>query len=179
MLNMRWIICWAILFYGIVILILIIYSIRIYKRVTELESLKNSSLESLNSALSRRYDVIEGIINYSNGLLSDENGFVVKLLQAKLLPINEKVSVEKELIEKLKRVLSEIYEIEEINNSKELTKLRLLLAKSEKIINEITVSLNDLIREENSIICGLPNSIISKIFGFKKQELYEIEFVTR
>ena len=169
----------AILFYGIVILGLIVYSIRIYQKVSELESLKKSSLESLNSALNRRYDVIEGLVNYSNGLLSDENGFVVKLLQAKLLPINEKVNVEKELIEKLKKVLDEIYSIEEINNSKELTKLRLLLAKSEKIINEITISLNDLIREENAIASGFPSGIVAKTFGLKKQEEFYIEFVTR
>ena len=170
---------WGLCVLGIVILLIIFYFVKTYKRLSELKSLKNSSLESLDVALNRRYDVMEELINYSRGLLSDENEIVIKLLQAKLLPVDEKIIIENELIDTLKKVLNEISYIEEINNSKELTKLRLLLAKSEKIINEITVSLNDLIREMNDVIKGFPSGIISKILGYKEQNLFEASFVTR
>ena len=122
---------------------------------------------------------MEELINYSGDFLEDENSAIITLLQAKLVPLKDRFEIEKKLFVELKKIMAIISEIPEINNTKELTNIRLKLAKVEKNINEVIVTLNDLTREYNDSIKSIPQNIVAILCGFKELKTYTVEYITR
>ena len=150
-----------------------------YKEINEQSEIVSECTNSLAEALEGRYRVMENMINFSREFLDDENRFVVKLVQAKLVPINERYIVEKELVSELKRLMATISDTPELKQVKDYDALRISLAKSEKIIFEQKNDLNRLAKQYNDLISSFPASIIAILGGFKKKIGFETAFVTR
>lgn len=160
---------------------LIYFSINVLREIEDANTLRKESVGALEAAFMMRYDVIEKLIQYANctGKLQDENRFIIKLLEAKLIPTLERVEVEKELVGELKNLLYFIEEVPELRGRKELTDYRLALAKAEKNIYDAKTFLNDKTREYNHLLETFPKSIIAKIKKYNPYPYYETEFVTR
>ena len=150
-----------------------------YKEIKEQSIIIDECINSLSEALEGRYEVMEELINFSRGFLDDENRFVVKLVQAKLVPTNERQYVEKELVAELKRLLVIIGETPALKQDQEYNSLRIDLAKAEKIIFEHKNDLNRLTKEYNTLIKVFPANIVAALGGFKAKNGFNIEFVTR
>ena len=169
---------WVIL--GILLIAVIVYfAIRVYREIEEAETLSIEAVGNLEAALRMRYEVIEKLINYSSGRIKDENRFIIKLLEAKLIPTMERATVEKELVCDLKDLLLMIDEIPDLKCKKELTDYRLALAKAEKNIYDAKSFLNDKIRDYNRLLNTFPKNIVGTIGKFKVKDYYDIDFVTR
>jgi len=165
---------------GIIFLIAIIgFFSKKYKELNEQSDIINECANSLSEALEGRYQVMEELINFSRGFLDDENRYVVKLVQAKLVPINERYFVEKELVTELKRLLLVIGDRPELKQDRDYDHLRIALAKAEKIIFEQKNDLNRLTKEYNELISSFPTNIVAIFGGFKKKSGFNSEFVTR
>lgn len=165
---------------GIVILIGIIYfSLKIYNDIQDAESLREQTVGALEGALSMRYDVMQKLIDYSNGRIQDENKFIIKLLQAKLIPTLERVNVEIELVNDLKDLIYKIEEIPDLRARKEFSDYKLALTKAEKNIFDAKSYLNEKTRDYNRLLNSFPRNIIAKLGGFKEKGYYDVDFVTR
>jgi LemA protein len=161
------------------VIIIANFIIRTYADFIELKTLRDSCFGSLEGALIQRYNAMEEIINYSKGYIDDENRFIVKLLQIKMLPINQKLEVEKDLVSELKVLINEACDIPELASSKEFTELRIKLAKSEKAIYEALNVINTRSKDYNLKITDFPRSIVAKLAKVSKMPCYKIDFVTR
>ncbi len=155
------------------------YIIRTYSEILELKTLRNSCLESLEGALIQRYNAMEELINFAKPYINDENRFIVKLLQIKMLPINQKLEVEKDLVSELKVLINEACDIPELASSQEFTDLRIKLAKSEKAIYEALNIINTRSKDYNLRISDFPRSVVAKLAKVSKMPCYKIDFVTR
>lgn len=155
------------------------YAIRTYREIQDAALLRRESVGALEAALMMRYTVVEKLINYSSGRIKDENRFIIKLLEARLIPTLERVQVEKELVGDLKELLYMIDGIPDLKCKKELTDYRLELAKAEKNIYDAKSYLNEKTREYNKLLDTFPKNFIGKIAKFDFEEFYEIDFVTR
>lgn len=166
--------------FGIILIAVVAYlSVKTYKDIKAAELLREESVGNLESALMMRYEVIEKLINYSTGRIKDENQFIIKLLEARLIPTLERMQVERELVGQLKNLLYLIDGIPDLKCKKELTDYRLALAKAEKNIYDAKTFLNDKTREYNRLLDTFPKNIIGIIGKFKVKDFYEIDFVTR
>lgn len=168
----------------IIIILAIIFCVikyikRSYKELIELREMRNQCLENLERALGQRYDVMEEMIEFSSGFIDGENEFVAKLLQVKLVPTSERLSLEKELVTELNKLIFKINEVPQLKNDQDFTALRLKLAKAEKAISEAKASLNERSKGYNDLISGFPRNIIAKVCKFKKFQVYEVEYITR
>ena len=168
------------IFIGIIFLtaIIILFSKK-YKEIHEQSEIIDECVNSLDEALEGRYIVMDEMINFSRGFLEDENRFVIKLVQAKLVPIKERYMVEKELVSELKRLMLIIGDTPELKQDKDYNSLRIDLAKSEKIIFEQKNDLNRLTKEYNDLISSFPASLVAVFGGFKKRMGFNTDFVTR
>lgn len=147
----------------IFIIAIVVYLARKYKEISEQSEIITECTKSLNEALEGRYDAMEDMINYSRDYLEDENRFVVKLVQAKLMSVGEKSLVEKELISELKKLMRIIGEQPELNNGREYDTIRFNLAKSEKKIFEQESDLNRLTDEYNNLISSFPIRFVAML----------------
>lgn len=168
-----------VIFVIILIALVAFFSVKTYKEIKEAEVLREESVGNLEAALMMRYEVVEKLINYSSGRIKDENRFIIKLLEARLIPTLERMKVERELVGNLKDLLFMIEGIPDLKCKKELTDYRLSLAKAEKNIYDAKTFLNDKTREYNRLIENFPKNIIGKFGKFRVKEYYEIDFVTR
>ena len=82
----------------LIIIIIVNFIIRTYNDIAELKELRTSAFDNLGFSLNKRYNDIEDILNFCKQYITDENRFVVKLLQIKLLPVEQKLEVENDLI---------------------------------------------------------------------------------
>jgi len=169
----------GLLIIAILVAIFAYFAVRTYKELVELRNLRFSMVSSLEKALINRYNIMENLIVYSKGFITDENRFVVKLLQARLVPLEERAQIERELIEELRTLLEMINEIPQLKNDKDFTTLRLQLAKAEKIIYEAEDAFNTRTYEYDKAIQSFPKSIIALLAGFKPLNAFEVDFVTR
>lgn len=166
--------------FGIILIAVVAFlSVRTYKDIKESEMLREESVGNLESALMMRYEVMEKLIHYSSGRIQDENRFIIKLLEARLIPTTERMQVEKELVASLKDLLYLIDNIPDLKCKKELTDYRLALAKAEKNIYDAKTFLNEKTRDYNRLLETFPKNLIGMIGKFKVKEFYEIDFVTR
>lgn len=166
--------------FGIILIIIIaIFAVKTYREIEDAEVMREETIGALESALMLRYQVIENLINYSSGRLKDENRFIIKLLEAKLIPTVERMQVERELVGELKNLLFLIDEIPDLKGKKELTDYRLALAKAEKNIYDAKSYLNEKTRDYNRLLNTFPKNVVGKIGKFNEKEFYEIDFVTR
>ena len=155
------------------------FAIMTYREIQDAILLRNESVGNLEAAMMMRYEVIEKLINYSSGRIKDENRFIIKLLEARLIPTLERMKVEKELVGDLKDLLLMIESIPDLKCKKELTDYRLALAKAEKNIYDAKSYLNEKTRDYNRLLDTFPKNIVA-IFGkYSPKEYYEIDFVTR
>lgn len=172
--NKMWII------FGIILIAVVaFFSVKTYKEIKEAEILREESVGNLEAALMMRYEVVEKLINYSSGRIKDENRFIIKLLEARLIPTLERMKVERELVGNLKDLLFMIDGIPDLKCKKELTDYRLSLAKAEKNIYDAKTFLNEKTRDYNRLIENFPKNIIGKFGKFRVKDYYEIDFVTR
>ena len=166
--------------FGIILIATVAYfSVKTYKEIKDAELLRAETVGNLEGALMMRYEVIEKLINYSSGRIKDENRFIIKLLEARLIPTLERIQVEKELVGNLKDLLFMIDGIPDLKCKKELTDYRLALAKAEKNIYDAKTFLNEKTRDYNRLLETFPKNIIAKFGKFQVKDYYEIDFVTR
>ncbi len=169
---------------GIIILIFIViifiaYILSSCKELKELKQMRNSCLDNLCRALELRYNVMQDMIDFSKGYVEDENRFVAKLLQIKLVSPIERVALDADVVKDLKNLIFEIGNVPALCDSQKFKDLRCQLAKAEKAIFEAKNSLNERSNEFNELINRFPKNIASRICGFKKVSTYEIKFISR
>ena len=166
--------------FGIILIAVIaVLSVKTYREIEDAAMVREESVGNLEAALMMRYQVVEKLINYASGRIKDENRFIIKLLEARLIPTLERVNVEKELVIDLKDLLLKIDGIPDLKCKKELTDYRLALAKAEKNIYDAKTFLNEKTRDYNRLLNSFPKNIVGKFGKFQMKDFYEIDFVTR
>ncbi len=169
----------AFLIVAILIAIFASFAIKTYKELEELRELRKSTVMGLEKALTNRYNIMENLIVFSKGYIEDQNRFVVKLLQARLVPVEERFTIEKELVEELRSLLSMISEIPPLKADRDYTTLRLQLAKAEKIIFEEEEAFNERTLEYDKAVTSFPKNIVATLAGFKPSPIFKINYLTR
>ena len=164
---------------AILIAVFATFAVKTYKELEELKELRKSTILGLDKALTNRYNIMENLIVFSKGYIEDQNRFVVKLLQARLVPLEERVTIEKELVEELRSLLSMISEIPPLKADRDYTTLRLQLAKAEKIIFEEEEAFNERTIEYDKAVTSFPKNVIAILAGYKSAPTFEVNYLTR
>lgn len=155
------------------------YSFRKYKDIKEQSLIIDECVNSLEEALEARYKCMEDLIDFSGDYLEDESRFVVKLVQARLLPVEEKLMVEEEFVSELQKLLLYIADVPELYDTQEYESIMVRLSKAEKIIFEECMNLNRLASAYNKNISKIPTNIIAKLGGFKERCGFDTEYVVK
>jgi LemA protein len=167
------------LIFAILIAIFAYFAIKTYKELVELRELRRAATTGMDKALINRYNIMENLIVFSKGFIEDQNRFVVKLLQVRLVPIEESAPIEREFSDELGTLLAMISEIPQLKADKDFTTLRLQLAKAEKIIHEEEEAFNERTLEYDKAVSSFPKKIIAILAGFKPVSTFEVKYLTR
>ena len=162
----------------VLIIVIVLAVVKSRREIKEAVVLKEDTFNNLGKTLSMRYAVMQEMLELSEGYISDENKYIVKLLQVKLVPIHERFMVEAELIETLKELIFDIEKVQEIKQSRQFFNLIKKLEKAEKNINEANTYLNEKINDYNKLLIKFPNNIVAKFMKCKIEDNIDMEYIT-
>jgi len=162
----------------VLIIVIVLAFIKSYKELKEAVTLKEDTYNNLGKTLSMRYSVMQDMMELSEGYISDENKYIVKLLQVKLVPLHERFIVETELMETLRELIFDIEKVPEIKQSRQFYQLLQKLEKAEKNIKEANTYLNEKIDEYNKLLIKFPNNITAKFLKYKIEDNIDMDYIT-
>jgi len=164
----------------LVVGILIIWAIATYNSLVKLRNRAKEAWADIEVQLKRRYNLIPNLVETVKGYASHEKELFEKVTQARAKAISaqgieEKGKAEAELTRTLKTLFAVAENYPQLRASENFAKLQDELTDTEDKIQAARRFYNANVRDLNTKIESFPASIIAKLFGFKKMELFEIE----
>ncbi len=170
-------------FLGIILFVLI-WIMSMYNGLVRLRQHCRESFSGIDTELKRRYDLIPNLVETVKGYAKHERETLEAVVEARGRAVastgspQAQAQDENMLVGALRNmfVLAEGYP--ELKASAHFLGLQRQLGNTEDRIQAARRFYNANVRDMNTRIEVVPSSLIAKIFGFQKQEFFEVENVT-
>ena len=163
----------------VILWILVIYVIAKYNSIISLKNTRENAFSDIDVQLKQRFDLIPNLVETVRGYANHEKEALIWVVEARnkyttATSTSDKIEADNMLQSSLKSIfaLSESYPDLKANQNflqlqAELSDIENKIAASRRFFNSST-------REFNTSIEMFPGNIIANIFGFKKEEFFEI-----
>ena len=165
---------------GIVVALLIIYSISLYNKFINLETGIWNAIGDIDVQLKRRSDLIPNLIETVKGYANFESSTLEKVIQARNQYVSagsfaDKTTADNALSGALKQLfaLSESYPDLKANTG--FLDLQNQHKELEDVIQNARRFYNASVRDYTILAKSFPSNIIAGVFGFGKKEFFQIE----
>lgn len=166
----------------ITLLIISIWGVSIYNGLIVLKNRVVEAFSDINVQLKRRHNLIPNLINTVKGYASHESNLFERVTQARTSAIdnsgaslNQKVQAENGLTTALKSLFAVVENYPELKANQNFLALQEELSDTENKIMSARRFYNTNVKDFNTRQEVFPSSLISKIFSFKKANLFEID----
>ena len=165
----------------VVVLIPVFWIIVTYNNLVKLRQCCLNAWSQIDTELKRRYDLIPNLVDTVKGYAKYESGVLQNVTEARAKavastgsPASQAVD-ENNLIVSLRQLFGVVEKYPDLKASQHFLKLQSELVNTEDRIQASRRFYNGNIRDINTMIQSFPSNIIAGLFGFKSQELFEIE----
>ena len=163
----------------IIIGILIIIALIIFYQYNQIIKLKikvQQSKSGIDVYCQQRFDLIPNLIETVKGYMNHEKGLLENLAQLRTDYNNTKgIKIGEELNKKLNSLIVSVENYPELKASEQFLNLQKNLEKMESQLQAARRIYNIDVTNYNIKINIIPFNIIAKLFGFKDEELFEVE----
>ena len=168
----------ALIVIGVVAVLLIGTCVSSYNKMVDMSESVDSKLSDIDTQLQRRADLIPNLVNTVKGYTDHENAVLEKITDARksLLGANtieEKAEANEQLTTALRSLTVIVENYPELKSSQNFINLQDELAGTENRIATSRKDYNDAVKEYNSYIKKIPNSIIAGIFNFDEKDYFK------
>ena len=166
---------------GGLILVVLIWVIGTYNALVRLANSCKESWAGIDTELKRRYDLIPRLVETVRGYMAHEQNVLQKVVEARSLAVastgspGSQARDETVLIAALKRLLVVVESYPDLKANENFLALQRELVNTEDRIQAARRLYNSNVRDVNNRIEVVPSNLIAGLFGFKKQEFFEIE----
>lgn len=168
---------------GTVILLVVGYGIIAFNRLVRASNLVNEAWSGIDVQLKRRHDLVPNLVQTVQEYASHEDKIFEKVARARSESMNvyaprAKGEAENALSAQIKSLfaVAEAYpQVKAVTNFLDLQKN---LTEIEDQIQYARRYYNGTVRDYNILRETFPNSILSRMFGFERDEFFEIEYAT-
>ena len=174
-----------IVFTAIVFVVIILTWIIIaYNRFVKLRNRIDESFSTMDVYLKKRWDLVPNLIETVKGYMKHENSTLKEIVKLRKgdydeMSEDEKIKNNSKLSSSLGKLFALAEDYPELKSSENFKELNKQLEKIEDDIANSRKYYNGTVREYNDLTQIIPNNIIAKIFGFKKQRMFGIEETER
>ena len=171
----------AIIILALVILIPLIWFIATYNILVRLRNFCRESWSGIDTELKRRYDLIPNLVQTVKGYASHERATLESVVEARNRAVashgtpSEQAKDENALVGSLKSLFALVENYPDLKASQHFLKLQQELANTEDRIQAARRFYNANVRDLNTRIEVVPSNIVAGLFGFQKEEYFEIE----
>lgn len=163
-----------------ILVVVILWAIVSYNGFVTLVNRTKEAWADIDVQLKRRYDLIPNLVNTVKGYATHESSVFEKVTQARAQAMQagtpgEKGAAENNLAGALKSVfaISEAYP--ELKANQNFLGLQAELSDTENKIQASRRFYNGNVRDLNTSIESFPGNVIAKLFGFAKQEFFQLD----
>ncbi len=160
--------------------VFVLWVVFTYNRFVALRNRVREAFSDIDVQLKRRYDLIPNLVNTVKGYAAHEKGVFEKVTEARTRAMgatgmHDKAVAENMLTGALKSLFAVSEAYPDLKASANFVELQRELRDTEDKVQASRRFYNTNIMALNTMIESFPPSVIAKMFGFKKEEFFELE----
>lgn len=164
----------------IIVAIVIIGGIVIYNKLVRLKNTVKSSWSDIDVQLKKRFDLVPNLVETVKGYASHEKSVFEKVTQARSMAMQastpaEMAKAENMLRDTLKSLFAVAEAYPELKANTNFLQLQSQLQELENNIEYARRYYNAVVRDYNILIESFPSNLIASQFGFKEEQLFQLE----
>lgn len=164
----------------IIIAVLVFAVIAIYNKLVRLRNTVKSSWSDIDVQCKKRYDLVPNLVETVKGYASHEKAVFEKVTQARSMAMQasspaEMAKAENMLRDTLKSLFAVAEAYPELKANANFLQLQSQLQELENNIESARRYYNAVVRDYNILIESFPSNLIASQFGFKQEELFQLE----
>lgn len=162
---------------GTIIAIIIIWLLANYNKLIKLRNKVKQSESGIDVYLNQRFDLIPNLVECVKAYTNHEKSVLENITQmrAKYLQGNKELKEAANLNNSINGILAIAENYPELKASEQFLNLQKSLTKMESQLQAARRLYNNEVTSYNTKIETIPTNIVAGIFGFKPQELFQIE----
>ena len=160
--------------------VLVIWLIGAYNLLVVRRNRVKESWSDIEVQLKRRYDLIPNLVNAVRGYAVHEKGVFEEVTKARAMAIGAKTpdehgKAENMLTGALKNLFAVAEAYPQLRASENFRELQMELSDTENKIQAARRFYNSTVLELNTSVEQFPTNLIAGMFGFKKEEFFDLE----
>lgn len=165
---------------GGIVAIVLVWFVAIYNGFVRLVNRTKEAWADIDVQLKRRYDLIPNLVETVKGYASHEKETLERVIQARnqamsAQTVHEKEAADNMMTSALKSIFALAEAYPQLRAVESFTKLQEELSDTENKIQAARRFYNGNVRDLNTKIEMFPYNILAGMFGFQKQEFFELE----
>ncbi len=163
-----------------VVVLLAIFVIVVYNRLIAMRNQVREGWSGIDVQLKRRYNLIPNMMETVKGYAKQESSVLENVTKARAMAINAKTpaehgKAENMLTESLKSLFAVAEAYPDLKSNQNFLDLQHELSMTEDKIQSARRFYNGTVRDYNTKLEVFPNNLLAGMFGFKKEEFFQIE----
>jgi LemA protein len=154
-----------------------------YNKLIRLKNRIQNAWAQINVELKRRYDLIPNLVNTVKGYMKYEKETLEAVIQArntciKASGVSEQGAAENQLSGALRQLFALMENYPDLKSNQNVLNMQEELTNTENRIAFSRQFYNDIVLRFNESIMMFPGNIVASIFGFRKQDYFEVDMNT-
>ena len=163
----------------VVIVLLVVWCISIYNNLVKLRNNRENAFANIDVQLKQRHDLVPQLVGAVKGYADHEKDVFMRVTEARSAAmsatnIDDKIQAENALTSALSRLKVSLEAYPELKANQNFLQLQNELADIENKLAAVRRFFNSTTRELNNAVQTFPSNIFAGMFGFKKEQMFEI-----
>ena len=162
-----------------VVVILVVWGISLYNNLVKLRNNRENAFANIDVQLKQRHDLVPQLVATVNGYAEHEKTVFQRVTEARAAAmgatsINDKVEAENMLTSALAGLKVSLEAYPELKANENFLQLQGEISDIENKLAAVRRFFNSATRELNNAVQTFPSNLFAKMFGFKKEPMFEV-----
>ena len=168
---------------GIIILVIVvllaIWCVSLYNNLVKLRNNRENAFANIDVQLKQRHDLVPQLVATVKGYATHEREVLKRVTEARTAAmgattINDKINAENALTSALAGLKVSLEAYPDLKANQNFMQLQNEIADLENKLAAVRRFFNSATRELNNAVETFPSNIFAKMFGFKKEPMFEV-----
>lgn len=168
---------------GIIILVIVvllaIWCVSLYNNLVKLRNNRKNAFANIDVQLKQRHDLVPQLVATVKGYATHEREVLQRVTEARTAAmgattINDKINAENALTSALAGLKVSLEAYPDLKANQNFMQLQNEIADLENKLAAVRRFFNSATRELNNAVETFPSNIFAKMFGFKKEPMFEV-----
>lgn len=168
---------------GIIILVIVvllaIWCVSLYNNLVKLRNNRENAFANIDVQLKQRHDLVPQLVATVKGYATHEHEVLQRVTEARTAAmgattINDKINAENALTSALAGLKVSLEAYPDLKANQNFMQLQNEIADLENKLAAVRRFFNSATRELNNAVETFPSNIFAKMFGFKKEPMFEV-----